>query len=207
MLSKSKKNKYCLLCGEKLPPRKIKFCNSAHNARYHYLRNIDEWKARDRRRYLKDKEKIKDKNIKRYYDDVEKGKKKSKKYYEENKEKAKQTKKEYTMRRYHLDENFRMRVKLGTSLNYVIRYYLKTGRVMNPMAKYCIDWEGIIKKLKPFPKNRKDYHVDHIIPLCKFDLTNWEQIQIAFAPENHQWLKVKKNLIKGGRDEILEAKE
>ena len=131
----------------------------------------------------------------------------SREYYEENKEKVIDRCRIKTMERYHNDEKFRMRVKLGTSLNHVIRQYIKTGKIMNPMAKYCIDWEGIIEQLKPFPKNRKLYHVDHIVPLCKFDLTDWEQMHIAFAPENHQWLKVKKNLAKGGRDLIKRRKE
>ena len=37
------------------------------------------------------------------------------------------------------------------------------------------------------------HHVDHIIPLWKFDLTDWEQVRLAFAPENHRWLTKHKN--------------
>ena len=180
------KNKNCLYCGKKLKGYQKKYCCINHQ-RIHYSKFPEHKKIRsdsDKKRYLRDKDKLI---------------KESKRYYENNKEKVMNTKREYTMKKYHSDEKFKMRVKLGTSLNYVIRNYLRNGKVLNPMVKYCIDWKGIIEQLKPFPKSRKDYHVDHIIPLCRFDLTNWEQIQIAFSPENHRWIKVKKNLIKGGR--------
>lgn len=204
------KNKNCLYCKKKLTGSQRKFCSPNCNTLhiYHTKSKNNPVEMERRRLYDVSRKEHKLKDDKRRYN-LNKPKRieYSRNYYEENREKSMQTKKEYTMRRYHSDENFKMRIKLGTSLNYVIRRYLKTGRIMNPMAKYCIDWVEIIEHLKPFPKKRKDYHVDHIIPLCKFDLTNWEQIQIAFAPENHQWLKVKKNLAKGGRDLLSKDKE
>jgi len=57
-----------------------------------------------------------------------------------------------------------------------------------------INRKGIIKVLTPIPKPRKDYHVDHIIPLFKFDLSKIEQIHLAFSPENHRWLTIQENL-------------
>ena len=104
---------------------------------------------------------------------------------------------EYANRRYKEDEGFRIRKKLGGALSSIIRQYIKTGKVGNRLKKYGIDWEGIIKQLSPIPKNRYLYHVDHIIPLFKFDLTNIEQVHLAFAPENHRWLLAKENQ---GRD-------
>ncbi len=128
---------------------------------------------------------------KEYYKDY------SKKYYEENKEKRLEQTRINQNRRYREDEGFRIRKRLGGSLGMVIRVYIKTGKIRNPLKKYGIDWVGIIKQLSPIPKDRHKYHVDHIIPLFKFDLTDIEQIQIAFAPENHRWLLIKDNL---GRD-------
>jgi hypothetical protein len=59
--------------------------------------------------------------------------------------------------------------------------------------------DAIIKHLTPFPKDRENYHIDHIKPLCSFDFNDPEQIKEAFAPENHQWLTIEENLKKGGR--------
>ena len=118
---------------------------------------------------------------------------KSKEHYEKNKEKRLEQTRINQNKRYREDEGFRIRKNLGGALWKVINHYIKTGKVLNPCKKYSIDWDGIIKVLSPIPKNRNKYHVDHIIQLWKFDLTNIEQIQIAFAPENHRWLLAKEN--------------
>ena len=118
----------------------------------------------------------------------------SKKHYEENKEKRLEQTRLNQNKRYREDEGFRMRKNLGGALWKVIDCYIKTGKILNPCKKYGIDWEGIINVLSPIPKDRHKYHVDHILQLSKFDLTNIEQIQIAFAPENHRWLLAKDNL-------------
>jgi hypothetical protein len=49
----------------------------------------------------------------------------------------------------------------------------------------------------------KDYHIDHIKPLCSFDLTIKEQFLEAFSPENHRWLLAEDNLKKGAKDKLL----
>ena len=67
------------------------------------------------------------------------------------------------------------------------------GKIRNPMRKFNIDWGGIIKVLSPITENRSDYEVDHIIPLFKFDLTDIEHVHLAYATENHRWLKIKEN--------------
>lgn len=129
-----------------------------------------------------------------YYDEhKEECRESSEKDYKKNKEKISKRHLDYANTRYKLDEGFRNRKQLGSALSAVIRAYIKTGKIRNPMRKFNIDWKGIIEVLSPIPKNRSDYQVDHIIPLYKFDLTNIEQIQIAFAPENHRWLLTKEN--------------
>ena len=121
----------------------------------------------------------------------------SKKHYEENKEDIAKRHLNYANTRYKLDEGFRIRKRLGGALSSIIRLYIKTGKVGNRMKEYVINWEGIIKQLSPIPKDRHLYHVDHIIPLFKFDLTDIEQVHLAFAPENHRWMLAKENQ---GRD-------
>ncbi len=133
-----------------------------------------------------------------YYDKYkDKHKKYSKQHYEDNKKEVSKRHLEYANRRYREAEGFRIRKQLGSALSMVIRVYIKTGKIRNPMKKFSIDWVGIIEVLSPIPKNRSDYQVDHIVPLYKFDLTNIEQIQLAFAPENHRWLLTKENQGRG----------
>jgi len=46
----------------------------------------------------------------------------------------------------------------------------------------------------------KNYVIDHIRPLCSFDLTDPEQVKIAFSPENHRWLLAEENARKVSSD-------
>ncbi len=195
----SKKNKSGL-CGECFM-KKYKKDNHKSLKKYHkkykrkyYLENKKELCEENTKYYLENKKEM-DKYRRGFYDkNAETLKKRSKEQYENNKELRKKQNLEYVKARYKIDEGFRIRRRLGTALSSVIRNYIKTGKVSNPMKKYFIDWEGIMEVLTPIPKPRSKYHVDHIIPLFRFDLSNFEQIQIAFAPENHRWMLAKDNM-------------
>ncbi len=81
--------------------------------------------------------------------------------------------------------------------------YSKTGKIMLS-KKYGIDYKAIIEYLGPHPNIpgiKGDFHIDHIIPLSAFDLNDPEQIKLAFAPENHQWLRARDNKVK--RNKII----
>jgi len=76
--------------------------------------------------------------------------------------------------------------------------YTKTGKILDA-SEYGIDYKAIIEHLGPHPNTRGikgKFHIDHIIPLSAFDLTAHEQVKIAFAPSNHQWLTAHENLTK-----------
>ncbi len=90
----------------------------------------------------------------------------------------------------------RLRCRLSASF----KSYSKTGKI-KPVDKYGINYNAIIEHLKPFPKERWRYHIDHIIPLWSFDFDDPEQIKKAFSPSNHQWLLAEINLSKGGKIE------
>lgn len=101
------------------------------------------------------------------------------------------------------DEKFYIKNLLRKRLVYVLWMFSKNGKICSS-KKYGIDYEEIIKHLGPCPGNRNEYHIDHIFPLSAFDLDNPLHVKIAFAPENHQWLKAKENLIKNDKyDKIL----
>ena len=75
------------------------------------------------------------------------------------------------------------------------KHYLKTNRIRSS-RDYEISYSKIIKKLVaelPEDFNKKEYVIDHIKPLCSFDLKNPEEVKKAFAPENHQWLTREEN--------------
>lgn len=78
----------------------------------------------------------------------------------------------------------------------VNRLCLKTPKTSD---EYGINYNEIINHLGECPGNRKEYHIDHIKPISMFDFTKIEEIQKAFAPDNHQWLLAKENLKKGNK--------
>lgn len=100
--------------------------------------------------------------------------------------------------RLKTDKRYAIEDRLRRSLNHALRKYSKIGKIMSS-KKYGIDWKKIIKSLKPFPENLKDFEIDHIIPLHTFDLTNPEEVKRAFAPENLQWLTREENRTKSGK--------
>ena len=46
---------------------------------------------------------------------------------------------------------------------------------------------------------KTSFHLDHIVPLSSFDLSNKEQLQQAFIWSNMQILTVEENLRKGAK--------
>ncbi len=138
-------------------------------------------------------------------------------YYENNKEKLAEQMKEYrndpknkerinliNSQRRKTDPNFCIERCIRNRVNKSLSVYTKTGKTRK-IKEYGINIKAIINHLKPFPKDRDKYHVDHIVPLVMFKFinddgsTNYEQIRRAWVPENLQWLTVEENLEKGDR--------
>ena len=106
----------------------------------------------------------------------------------------------YRNKRKQTDPNFKIRCLLGCRVWEAITKYSKTGKIMSSI-KYGIDYEAIIEHLKPFPENIQDFHIDHIKPLCLFNLEITKEIKKSFSPQNHQWLLAQENLSKGAKYE------
>lgn len=100
----------------------------------------------------------------------------------------------YKKYRYDNDENYRIRVLLRSRVYETIK--TKSG---GKSAKHNIDYQAIAQHLGPCPGSHSDYNIDHIIPLSAFDLTNSREVEKAFAPANHQWLKKEANMKKSNK--------
>ena len=149
---------------------------------------------------------------KKYYQEhKEEREKYNKKWKEKNKDKIREQGKKYRQglefkkernfrlkNKYTKDKNFNIKGRLRCLFRNTLKNYTKTGKIWSA-SKYGINYKAIIEYLKPFPKDLSKYHLDHIKPLCSFDLTNPEEIKKAFAPKNHQWLTIQENLSKGGK--------
>jgi len=121
-------------------------------------------------------------------------------YYENNKEKLNERHKEYMKERYNVNDKFNILMRLRGRFGVAWRTYCKTHQL--PLSvksqKYHIDYRPAILHLwKTKPKNTKGWDIEHKMPLSIFDITNEEEVQKAFSPENLQWMEHKDNLKKG----------
>lgn len=100
--------------------------------------------------------------------------------------------------RYHgrmaTDEDFMVEQRLRARL----RMAVYRGQI-EQRDQYGIDWQAIVDHLGSPPGPASEYHIDHIRPLCSFDLNDPDQVRECFAPENHQWLLGPENSRKGGK--------
>ena len=120
-----------------------------------------------------------------------------KKIYEQTPKRIKK-RREHEKQRRETDQHFYISSNLRSHFSITLKRFSKTGKVKSS-CEYGIDFKAIIKHLTPFPKDIKNYHVDHIIPLSLFDFNNPKHINIAFTPGNHQWLTIKENLEKNNK--------
>ena len=201
--------KKCIVCKEVKPfsefnPRKkskdgynnkCKKCISDYNKKYRKA-NKEKIKLNNKKYNEEHKEDISAKNKKYQQEHKEENKERCKTYREEHKEELREKKRVYLNHKYKTDEYYRMKKNLKRRAQLAFESFSETGKMMKS-EKDLIDYEGIIKKLGPCPGDRKDYHMDHIFPLCAFDFNDLEQVRLAFAPENYQWLTKKENKVKG----------
>ena len=115
----------------------------------------------------------------------------------ENKKRILNYQNEYCKKRRKEDEQFNIKYRLRNHVYGGLKKYTETGKIMKS-KKYGIDIKAIAEHLGPCPGNINLYEIDHILPLCSFDLTDKREIQKAFTPKNHRWLLTKKNRKKGG---------
>ncbi len=146
--------------------------------------------------------KLKIKEYAKNYSQRQEVKLKRNKYEKEYEYKLKRNKRRKLQRT--VDFNFRIRERIRSNFYLSLKKYSTTGKIKS-LKEYGIDMKMIIKHLKPFPKDIKDYHVDHIRPLVSFNFinkdgsTNLKEIKKAWTPENLQWLTAEENVIKGSK--------
>jgi hypothetical protein len=122
-----------------------------------------------------------------------------------NKPQAKLLKQQRARERYNRVEF----VAVSSRIRSLVKKYLRkygNGKSKR-LASYGIYPAAIYAHLGPCPGIRSEYHIDHIRPVCSFDLTDPQQIKAAFLPENHQWLPALENLKKGKKLPPMESSD
>lgn len=198
-----------------------KYCKSCRNAKIRQDRqnNPEKFRKYDRQRYANNKEKISNQRKKYYSRNKKKVLSRRKKYVENNKEQVyesnrrwreenkKYVKKkmaEYVKIRRKNDIQFKISISLRQRINKAMNGNYKSGSAIRdlgcaiPYLKLHLE-----KKFQPGMTwdnyGRDGWHIDHIIPLANFDLTDREQIKQACHYTNLQPLWAKDNIIKGDK--------
>jgi len=164
----------------------------------YYLKNR-EYINEKRKDYHKEYRELNKDKIREYYEkNKDEIKTKQKIWYQNNKDKKRKAGRLWHQKQIELKNSYYIANLLRGSVRKSMKKYSETGKIRKS-GEYGIDYGAIINHLGPHPNTlgkKGVWHIDHILPLSAFDLNDPEQIKLAFAPENHQWLLAKQNLIK-----------
>lgn len=125
-----------------------------------------------------------------------------KNHYEKNKHKIIERNYRYAMNRKKIDINYRLTITLRQRLNKALKGNYKNGSAVMDLGCSIKDFKSYIEaKFQPGMTwdnyGRAGWHIDHIKPISKFDLTNPVQFKQAVHYTNLQPLWAVDNIRKG----------
>jgi len=175
-------------------------------------------KKRNKKKYYeKYKERIKAKS-KKYYQNYkeerliyqkeyqknneEKIKKYNKKYGKKYRENHREEKRNYENCKLKTDINFRLRKNIRRRINHALKGKYKPGSSIKDMGctfkEFKMRFENLFDSKMSWDNYGK-WHIDHIIPLSSFDLSNRDEFLKACHYTNLQPLWAEENLSKGDK--------
>ena len=174
---------------------------------YNYIMNIKQQNIK--KEYQKKyRQKNKEKIAKYLKDNCKKIAKRQKKYNQDNAEQIARYKSNYRRERIKCDINFRLICNLRSRLCEAIRNNQKSGSAIHDLGCTIEEFKIYISGLFAEGMSWENYgrkkgvicwHIDHIIPLSKFDLTNREQLLQACHYTNMQPLWAIDNIKKSNK--------
>jgi len=147
---------------------------------------------------------------KQYYINNEtREKKRYKEYYSKNKERILKRNKDYYNTKIKNDLNFKLRCRIRCRVKYFLRKIDSHYRVTDIGCSMKVFMWFIEQQFYPNPETNEQmtwnnygyygWHLDHIIPLSSFDLTDPEQYKKATHVTNYQPLWAKENYKKSNK--------
>ena len=112
--------------------------------------------------------------------------------------------KEYKQNRLNNDIEFRLKKNLRARISNVLKKQHKVGSSVRDLGCSSLEFKDYLELLwQPGMSwdnyGLKGWHIDHIKPLCKFDLTDRDQFKSAIHYTNLQPMWAHENWSKGGR--------
>jgi len=123
-------------------------------------------------------------------------------YRTENKDKLRAYNNNYVTTRMKLDPQYKLAFTLRSRLRSAIRFNYKAGSAVRDLGCSVEEFKTYIED--QFQEgmsweNHGEWHLDHIIPLSAFDLTNRDEFLIACHFTNYQPLWATDNIRKGSK--------
>lgn len=130
----------------------------------------------------------------------------NKKWYLLNKNKRIEQGRLNKLKRYSLDPEYKICCRLRIRLNQAINGNFKAGSAVKDLGCSIEEFKKYIETLwQPGMSwdnwSKHGWHIDHVVPLASFDLTDKDQLVKACNYKNLQPLWAKDNWSKGGRSE------
>lgn len=157
-----------------------------------------------RRYYSENKDKVREKHCEWRKNNRDSVRKIHREWYLKNREKKLKDNRRNEANRLKTDPNFKMRKRLRMYLN---RFLIKgLGSKMSEIVGISskdlrMYFESLFTGDMCWDNYAKLWEIDHIIPCCKFDLTNDEDKRKCFNYKNLRPLLIKDNLKKSGNYE------
>lgn len=104
------------------------------------------------------------------------------------------------------EEQVNIRLRIHQHLRKAIKRYIEKGIMIKQKKPIELSFTIIAKNLLinlPNDYNKIKYHIDHIKPICSFDLTDEKQLKEAYSVENLRWLPAEENLKKITKDKEM----
>ena len=125
------------------------------------------------------------------------------KYYEANKERIRSYNTKWQRQRYQSDLEYKLKDNLRARLRLALKNNSRTGSAVKDLGCSINEFKEYLEsKFQPgmtWDNHQLDgWHIDHIIPLLAFDLSDPKQFKKACHYTNLQPLWAKDNLSKGG---------
>ena len=178
------------------------------------IRNI-KWINENKERYIQyqkqrrieKKDEIKQWHKEHYQKNKDKYRKQQKRYYEANKSRHRKWMNEWEKKKYSTDPIFKTRKVLKDQTRKLGDH--KCDSTINLVG--CSPKEFWEMNGSPYIEELKNLHIDHIIPISWFDLTNKDHIKVAYHHTNLQYLteddnRAKSDSYAGSPDNIIAYK-
>ena len=207
---KNCKKQYCVFHKEEA--KRYRAIHKEKTKQYHkeyYTRNKEEVQEQHQQYYRQNKKESQERSKQYYQQNKEQIQEYNKQYYGQNKEEILQNQNQYQNLRKKEDVNYKIKCYLRTRIYNAIKNNLKSGSAVADLMMSISNFKLYLEeRWYPDPDTGemmswlnygKGWHIDHVIPLSAFDLTDRQQFLKAVHYSNLRPMWAKQNISESDR--------